>query len=98
MNNYKYCAVKQICVPATVICNNKTNETEYTNVTGCPVVNKCDLGMDGNFFIDTGNAAMGGLDTSLDSSFIFKDLNTTNIAKNSSMFPCALVIYNLPSK
>ena len=82
MNNYKYCSVKNTCIKADIICNNATKEREFTNVTGCPITQKCDLGLNGTFFIDTGNAASGGLDTSVDNHFRFLSFNASTIAKS----------------
>ena len=67
-------------------------------MTGCPILSKCDLGLDGSLFIDHGLAAVGGLDTSVNNQVVLQDLNKTTIASNSSKFPCALVLYNLPNK
>ena len=65
-------------------------------MTGCPVNNKCDLGINGTYFIDTGLAASGGLDTSIDNYVVLQSLNATTMALNPSFFPCALVLYNVP--
>ena len=96
MNNYKYCGVQNTCVTNNITCNNITKEIEYTNLTGCPVFTKCDIGLKGSLYIDTGLAATGGLDTSIDNSIQFKSLNSTTIANNASTFPCAMILYNRP--
>ena len=54
MSNYKYCAVQKKCVALATQCNK--NETFYLKEIGCPVTQKCDIGVDGNFFLDTGLA------------------------------------------
>ncbi len=54
MSNYKFCAVQKKCVTLTTPCN--TNETFYLKDIGCPVTQKCNIGVDGNFFLDTGLA------------------------------------------
>ena len=54
MSNYKYCAVQKKCIALATQCNK--NETFYLKDIGCPVTQKCDIGVDGNFFLDTGLA------------------------------------------
>ena len=81
-----------------MIYNNNTNETSYTTDTGCPVKSKCNLGLNGNYYIDTGNSANGGLDTSVDSQLTLSYFNQSTINKNPDAFPCALVLYNFPNK
>ena len=59
---------------------------------------KCDLGLNGTFYIDTGNAASGGLDTSVDNQIVLTSMTPETIANNPEAFPCSLVIYNFPGK
>ena len=96
MSNYKYCAVQKKCVALATQCN--MNETFYLKDIGCPVTQKCDIGVDGNFFLDTGLATKGGLDTSNDGQMRFSNMTFDFVKKNPSKFPCAMVLYNLPKK
>lgn len=98
VNGYRYCSKQQGCIPIENTCNTKVAETSYTQVTGCPVKSKCGLGLNGTFYIDTGNAASGGLDTSVDSSVVLRSMSPKAIAANPDSFPCALVLYNFPQK
>lgn len=98
MNGYRYCSKQEGCIPINYVCSNKTNETSYTLTTGCPVKSKCDLGLNGTFYIDTGNAASGGLDTSVDNQIVLTSMSPETIASNPEAFPCSLVIYNFPGK
>ena len=98
MNNYKYCGAKKTCVKISESCDQKESNMEYIREKGCPIEKKCNLGINGNFYIDTGNAASGGLDTSLDNSIRLSDLTLSRVKDNPSNFPCALVLYNIPKK
>jgi hypothetical protein len=87
MNNFKYCQTAKICIPANNSCPTKAGpkgsviyDTENTNLTGCPVYTRCEVGLNGNWYIDSGNAASGGLDTSVDSSVRLNYFNSTTIA------------------
>ena len=55
MNNYKWCGldwlspgVQGICQPLNSTCRNVT----YTNLTGCPVKNRCNAGANGFIALD----------------------------------------------
>ena len=86
LNGYKYCGNSRQCIDATRKCN---STLEYNVTTGCPVRSKCEAGLNGFLYLDTGNSAAGGLETSTDGSIMFTaPTNDT----------CALVFENLPRK
>lgn len=41
VNGYRYCSKQEGCIPVDAVCSNKTNETSYTQTTGCPVKSQC---------------------------------------------------------
>ena len=96
MSNYRYCAVQKKCIAINAQCN--ANETQYTRGDGCPVTKKCDIGVDGNFFLDTGLQIQGGLDTSKDNEIRFKNMTIDIDRANPNNFPCAMVLFNIPKK
>ena len=100
MSNYKYCADSKICLRPFQTCNPdpKKNETFYTRETGCPITKKCQISVDGNFFIDYGLRSQGGLDTSTDGQIKFEDLSLQKVKTTPDAFPCAMVFHNLPKK
>ncbi len=79
-------------------CDAENKEWTYTKLTGCPVVSRCDAGLNGNWFIDTGFAAMGGLDTTVDNFYRLPNFNATTLKVDPTKFPCAISIYNFPHK
>ena len=96
MSNYRYCAVQKKCIAINAQCN--VDETQYTRGDGCPVTKKCDIGVDGNFFLDTGLQIQGGLDTSKDNEIRFKNMTIDIVRANPNNFPCAMVLFNIPKK
>ncbi|TNV76330.1 hypothetical protein FGO68_gene14073 [Halteria grandinella] len=105
MSNFKYCETAQSCIYPNTTCPNKTGakgviilDNEFTNLTGCPINDKCEVGLNGNWYLDTGNAAQGGLDTSVDSYVRLNYFNSTTISQNASKFPCSITIHNFPKK
>ena len=96
MSNYRFCAVQKKCIAFNAQCN--PDETFYIREMGCPVTKKCDIGIDGNFFLDTGLAVQGGLDTSNDGQIKFNNMTIDIVKRNPNDFPCAMVLYNVPKK
>ena len=80
-NNYVYCAEQMQCVNATQSCIG----IQYTNITGCPVTSKCNVGIDGFLRIDNNSSHYGALNTIKNGL-----INITAPAHN----PCSLVLQN----
>ena len=90
------------CIKLTQSCNGNSSsngaQVSYLRETGCPVKKKCQIGVDGEFFIGMKNSTEGGIDTTSDGQIKFEDISIDKVRQDSSLFPCAMVFYNLPKK